>query len=630
MSTEKIEIAAKSTPRYRFFLFLFELLFLYKADDLLPIHLRLSHSFKFGANTMSRLKSFLVRLQVPHSGKPLSVLRNPDLEPIAHGKRNWGFWSFFAYWGLPNFSAATFGIGSALLGLNLNIKQSIGAIVVSNIVITLYTCMNSNPGFKYHIGYTLDQRMLFGIYGSSIGIIFRVGLSVVLYGYLSWLGSLCLTLIFSSWSQSYMNMQNTFPDSVPMTTRDFIAFLCFQLIQMPLSFVHPKRINTAGIFCCFMAMFSIIGILAYLIKTNGGPGPLYYGTVTLSASERSWMWILAITIWYSGISPVMANQSDYSRYASNKYKMHAGLAWGICFAGTFAPIAGMFSASACQELYGEAYWLPTDIVLKWLQDNYCAKSRCAAFFIGLSFTGTQIIVNMTQNGYACGMDLTGLLPKYINITRGTLFVQLISWVVQPWTFFNTSSAFLNSMTSFGIFTTPIMAINVVDYYMVRKTRICLSDLFTKNENGAFWFYHGFNLRSIFSLLVGVALGLPGLVFSVNTSLTPNTAMNNFFYGYTFFSVIVTGVLYYLLVLLFPLKHRVGVLDTKDYFNAFSDKECEELGMEPYSELFENEYLQLENSNAIGETLVDLEDIEANGSSLKDKIEVTVSTTEGKK
>lgn len=39
---------------------------------------------------------------------------------------------------------------------------------------------------------------------------------------------------------------------------------------------------------------------------------------------------------------------------------------------------------------------------------------------------------------------------------------------------------------------------------------------------------------------------------------------------------------------------------------------------------------MENSNVIGETLVDLEDIEANGSSLKDKVEVTVSTTEGKK
>ncbi|SCV03873.1 LAMI_0H11628g1_1 [Lachancea mirantina] len=541
-------------------------------------------------------EKFLEKLQVPHSGKPLSVLRNPDLEPIPHANRVWGFWSFFAYWGLPNFSAAAISIGSALLSLGLNVKQSIGAIVVSNIVIALYTAMNSNPGFKYHIGYTLDQRMLFGIYGSSVGIIFRIGLSVVLYGYLSWMGGLCLNLVFSSWSKNYMNMKNTFPESVPMTTRDCVAFLIFQLIQMPLSFIHPRKINRAGVMFSFMTLFSIIGLLAYFVSKNGGPGPIYYQGVELTSSQRSWMWMLAMTIWYSGISPVMANQSDYSRYASNKVGMHSGIALGILFAGTFAPVAGMFCASASQGLYGEPLWLPTDMVLKFLEDGYTAKARCAAFFIGISFTGAQIVVNMTQNGYACGMDLAGIFPKYINIVRGTLFVQLISWVVQPWTFFNTSSAFLNSMTSFGIFTTPIMAINVVDYYVVRKTRIAVSDLFTMDPNGAFWFYHGFNLRAIFALTVGVALGLPGLVFSINTKLPVNAGMNNFFNGYTFFSVIVSGVLYYILTLIFPYKQRLGAVDTKDYFNAFSLEECEALGMEPYTPALEGEYIELEIGN----------------------------------
>ncbi|SCV00057.1 LAME_0G07250g1_1 [Lachancea meyersii CBS 8951] len=556
---------------------------------------------------MSTLARLLKRLEVERDGLPVSVLRNPDLEPIPHAKRQWAFWSFFAYYGLPNVSAATFSIGSALLSLGLNIKQSIGTIVVGNIVITLYTVMNSNPGFKYHIGYTLEQRMLFGIRGSVIGIIIRVGLSVVLYGYLSWLGALCLNLIFSSWSKSYMNMRNTFPESVPMTTRDCVAFLIFQLIQMPFCLLKPRKINTAGIAFCFMAMFSVIGILAYTISANGGPGPLYYKSQDLTASQRAWTWLLAITIWYSGMSPVIANQSDYSRYGSHNLKMQIGIALGVCLTGTLAPVAGMFSASATQQLYGTPLWLPTDMSLKWLQDSYTAKARCAVFFIGLSFTGTQLVVNMTQNGYACGMDLAGLFPKYVNITRGTLFVQLISWVVQPWTFFNTTSAFLDSMTSFGIFTTPIMAINVVDFYLVRKGRISVAGLFTLDREGAFWFYHGVNLRAIVALLVGIALGLPGLIFSVNTQLKPNTAMNNFYSGYTFFTVIVSGFLYYILVLIFPIKQRVAVSDSKDYFNAYSLEECQKLDMVPYSENFDTEYIALEKGQARDRVCVDHND-----------------------
>lgn len=140
-----------------------------------------------GEEAVTSWSKFLKMIEVPHQGKALSVLRNPDLDPIAVQDRTWGFWSFFAYWGLPNFSVATFSTGSALLALNLNVQQSIGALVIANVLIAGLAILNSNPGIKYRIGYTLDQRMIFGIHGSYVGIIFRVGLSIVMYAFLSWL-----------------------------------------------------------------------------------------------------------------------------------------------------------------------------------------------------------------------------------------------------------------------------------------------------------------------------------------------------------------------------------------------------------------------------------------------------------
>lgn len=524
-------------------------------------------------------QKFLKKLEVPHEGKPLSVLRNPDLEPIIHEDMRWGFWSFFAYWGLPNFAVATFSTGSALLALNLNIQQSIGALVIANVLIALATIANSNPGIKYHVGYTLDQRMIFGINGAYIGILFRVGLSVVMYAYLAWLGGLCVNMIFSSFSLNYLNMENTFPESVPMSRRDCISFLIFQLIQMPFAFMKPRKVNVPSIVTCFMTLFSIIGMLAYLVSKNGGPGPLYYKDVELSSSERSWMWLFAITIWYSGVSAGVANQSDYSRFASSQKSCYWGLFIGIVVPGTFVSLAGMLCASACLELYGEAYWTPDEMVAQWLNDGYSSKARAAAFFLGISFTGSQLFLNLTQNGYACGFDLAGLAPKYINVTRGTLFVQLISWVVQPWTFFNTNSSFLDVMSSFGIFTTPIITINCVDYYFIRKRKISVLDFFTMSSKGSYWYWNGFNMRAIFSLFAGVALGLPGLVYSANANLQENEGMLNFFYGYIFFIPIVSGLSYYGLNVLFPYKNpRSGTTDPVDYFNCFSEKERETLNL----------------------------------------------------
>lgn len=526
-----------------------------------------------GEEAVTSWSKFLKMIEVPHQGKALSVLRNPDLDPIAVQDRTWGFWSFFAYWGLPNFSVATFSTGSALLALNLNVQQSIGALVIANVLIAGLAILNSNPGIKYRIGYTLDQRMIFGIHGSYVGIIFRVGLSIVMYAFLSWLVGLCVNMIFSSFSLNYLHMTNTFPESVPMTRRDLISFLVFQLIQMPLSFVKPRKANIPSIVTCFMALFSIIGMMAYLLSKNGGPGPYYYEKVTLSTSERSWMWLFAISLWYSGVSPGVANQSDYSRFSCNTKASYLGMFLGIVLPGTFVSLAGMLCASACLELYGTAYWTPDEMVAQWLDDSYSAKARAAAFFIGISFTGSQVYLNMTQNGYACGFDLAGIAPKYINVTRGTIFVQLISWVVQPWTFFNTNSSFLDAMSSFGIFTTPIVSINVVDYFLIRKRKVSLLDFYTLSPIGLYWYWHGVNLRAICALLCGVSLGIPGLVYSTNSSLKVNQPMMNFFYGYLFFIPLISGTLYYALNILFPYKHnRNGKDDTVDYFNCFTEEE----------------------------------------------------------
>ncbi|CEP64990.1 nucleobase cation symporter-1 family protein LALA0_S16e00166g [Lachancea lanzarotensis] len=529
------------------------------------------------------LQKFLRFLDVPHDDKPLSALRNPDLEPIGLSERVWGFWSFFAYWGLPNFAVATFSTGSALLALDLNIQQSIGALTIANVLIAVFTILNSNPAVKYHLGYTLSQRMVFGIYGSYLGIIIRVGISVVFYGYQAWLGGLCFNMVFDSFSHNYLHMANTFPESVPMAKKDLIGFLCFQLVQMPFAYVRPSRVNVPSIVTCLMTLFAIIGMLAYLMNTNGGPGPLYYKKVNLSVSQRSWAWLYAMTIWYSGISPAVANQSDYSRFSSNTWRCYAGLFIGIVLPGTFVSLAGMLCASACKGLYGTAYWTPNEIVEEWLSNSYSSKGRAAAFFIGISFTGSQVFLNLTQNGYPCGMDLAGIFPRYINVTRGTLFVQLVSWVVQPWTFFNTSSAFLNAMSSFGIFVTPIVTLNVIEFYWIRRSKITLLDFFTLSPKGAYWYDHGFNWKSLLVLIVGIVLGLPGLVYETQPEIKVNTGMMNYYYGYMFFIPVVTGVLYYGLTKAFPNHHeKLRQDDPVDFFNCFSDKETADMGMLPHS------------------------------------------------
>lgn len=80
---------------------------------------------------------------------------------------------------------------------------------------------------------TNPPRMTLGILGSYVGILIRIVLSIVWYGSQAWLGGLCVSALLSSWSYSFLMMENTFPESAHMVTRDFIGFVLFHLISVP-------------------------------------------------------------------------------------------------------------------------------------------------------------------------------------------------------------------------------------------------------------------------------------------------------------------------------------------------------------------------------------------------------------
>jgi NCS1 family nucleobase:cation symporter-1 len=528
----------------------------------------------------TKVQTFLKFLEVPHeSDKHISVLQNPDLEPMPQSRRSWGFWSFTGYWAVLNISIWTWSVGSSLLSLGLNIQHSMGALTIGNIFIVLYTIWNSRPGQTYHIGFTVCQRIIFGIYGSGLGIFIRIVLSIVYYGSQAWLGGLCFVVIFSTFSESYMNMENTFSDSVAMTTRDFIGFFVFQVISLPFFYFKPEKMNKFVNATCVVALIGMLSMFIYMIRMNGGPGPIFHQKVELSSSQTGWMWLYAMTTWYGALSPDITNISDYSRFSSGTKKLNAGVFTGIFFT-EIIPLAGLICASISVEQYGEEYWLPTDICMQWLKDNYSPGTRAACFFLSVSFMLSELSLNIVTNGFAGGMDLAGVFPKYIDIKRGAILTALLSWCVQPWEFYNTSSTFLAVMSSFGVIVTPIFAIVVADFTLIRKQRLPLNDLYTTSKDGKFYFTYGVNWRGIFVFVATVTPGLPGIATYVQPSIVLKTDIVNYFYGSIIFSFFVPLILYYIIAkYIFPIRD-VDQYEAVDTYNAFTEKECIELQIIP--------------------------------------------------
>nr|CAI6461880.1 ASB_HP1_G0027130.mRNA.1.CDS.1 [Saccharomyces cerevisiae] len=455
-------------------------------------------------------------------------------------RRTWGIWSLTFYWSITNVTISTWTGASSLLSLGLTVGETMGIIIIGNAIVATLALLNAAPGGYYHIGYTISQRVIFGIRGSVIGIIIRIILSVVWFGSQAYLGSLCLSCVFASWSHHYLNLPDTIPTSVNMTTQQLIGFVVFQIISIPPLFFKPERFNRPLMVTCVLTFFAMMGITIWAVCRNGGSdGPLMHESTKMSSSTRGWYWVYGISSWYGSLSSGVSNQSDFTRFSKKTWSSLFGTIFSLMVIGTIIPLMGLVTASAYKDKYGVEVWMPNEIIMNCLKEDYSPKARAAAFFVGAVFTLSQVCFNTMGNAYAGGMDLSGLLPKYFNITRGSVFTALLSWVVQPWDFYNTSSTFVTVMSSFSVFMSPIVGIIIADFWVVRKKHLKLTHLYTDDKNGKYWYWKGINYRNLIIWVIAFTPGLPGLIHSVTPTIKVNKGIQNFYYGNTIFEYCIT-------------------------------------------------------------------------------------------
>lgn len=537
-------------------------------------------------------QEFLDFLKVKHgdeSVEHVTYLSNKDIIPMGPRRRIWGKWSFLFYWSINNVIISTWSGASSLLSLGLSVGETMGIILIGNVIIATLALLNAAPGGYYHIGYTICQRVVFGIRGSFLGIAMRTILSIVWFGSQAYLGSECLNCVFSSWSKSYLNMENTLPSWVHMTTQDLIGFVCFQALSIPLLFIKPERFNKAIIAATIVTFCGMLGITVWAVSANGGDGPLMYTSESMSTSVRAWAWIYGICSWFGSISSGVANQSDFTRFSRRPWDSFWGTWFALVLVGTAIPIMGLTSASALKQYYGEEFWQPNEIINKWMTEDYSAKLRAAAFFCGAVFTMSQLVFNTMGNGYAGGMDMSGMFPKYINIRRGSVLTALLSWVVQPWDFYNTSSTFVVVMSSFSVFMAPIIGLIISDFWIIRRRNIQLSHLYTDDPNGTYWYHNGVNWSSIIVWCIAFAPGLPGLINGAKPSIKVGDGLQKFYKGCAIFEFAIAFCLNVALSYVFPYKNP-RLSDSADFFDSYTEEECLKLGITPYSQLTDEERL----------------------------------------
>ncbi|KAF1942598.1 hypothetical protein EJ02DRAFT_162872 [Clathrospora elynae] len=510
---------------------------------------------------------------------------NRDLIPLPPGRRTWGWVNYFGFWAIASLNLANWQTPSSFLAMGLSVPQAMAIIVVSRIIIALFSTLIAWAGLKWHIGFTVQNRYSWGMRGSFIPLSQRILLNFIWNAVQCWNGgrlvAVCLTAIWPS----YARMKNTFSPNFPTTTDQFVGFVIFWFLSTPFLWLRPEKFKIPFIVICTWCGIGMLAWMTWALATANGVGPLWSsGEKVPSASPWSTSWLIMAGINQSiGSSAAgITNGSDFSRYAKRKRSYVFGTIGSCVVTGVLVSLIGLVTASSAQKIYGEVYWNPPDLLMRMMDNgNGTSKSRAAVFFLAAGFAVTAMFENICGNAVAGGIDLAGLFPRYINIRRGAIITFVAAWVVQPWQLINRATSFIAVLSSFSVFLAPIIGIMACDYYLLRQRKVRLSHLY-RTSDSSYYFSYGFNWRAIPAWICGWAPTIGGLVVTVREDLNPSRALVQLYYMAFLIGFFISAIVFYALNFIFPVPD-MDQIDAVDLYGTFTEAEAKRAGVAPLEE-----------------------------------------------
>lgn len=354
----------------------------------------------------------------------------------------------------------------------------------------------------------------------------------------SWTGGLCVTAVLASIFSGFQHLENVFPESSHLTTKQFIGWIIYNVLAAFMLYIPPEKTRHLMVGMNVLSFFTLTGIMIWALSTVHGGGPLLHQPSSLSSTELGWHMVNGITSTIGSIAVGLTNQADYSRFARRPGDQVFGQWFSILVFGVFMPLFGCLASSAVKGIYGQAIWNPPDIALKWLDTDYNAKSRVGAFFASVGLVVCQLAVNTVDNAFSGGMDLAALVPKFVNIRRGSYVVLIVSIALCPWELLASASTFINVLSAYSVFLGPMCGVMVAEYWVVRRRAVKLTDLYNPSgdessgsgsDSSIYFAWHGVNCRTFVAWIVGFTPLLPGFVSAVNPGVVVPVGCTRLYY-----------------------------------------------------------------------------------------------------
>ncbi|KAK7337149.1 hypothetical protein VNO77_17710 [Canavalia gladiata] len=482
--------------------------------------------------------------------EPDPTLTNDDLKPTTASQRTFSGLEMASLWvglvvGVPSYYLA-----GSLVDLGMAWWQGIATVVAANMILLIPLVLTGHPGTLYGISFPVLARSSFGIHGAHIPTLLRALVGCGWYGIESWIGGEAIFLLLPK-SIKQTALSNFLP-WLGTSPLEFFCFMAFWLAQLSIVWKGIDGIRELEKYSAPILIVLTSCLLVWSYVKAGGFGHMLSLTSRLSSSQFWSLFFPSLTANISFWDTLALNIPDFTRYAKSQNDQIIGQVGLPIFMGAFT-FVGIAVTSSTKVIFGQVISNPIQLLG---QIGGFATTILAILGISLATITTNIAANVVAPANA----LVNLSPKWFNFRRGALLTALLGIAFQPWRLLKSSESFVYTwLVGYSALLGPIGGILLVDYYLVQKTNLKITDLYSRSPHGAYYYSGGFNVAAIVALVVGILPVIPGLLHKMGivTSIPENFVViyNNAW----FFSFFFAGFLYWVLSSLRKKPEQINLL-----------------------------------------------------------------------
>lgn len=424
-------------------------------------------------------------------------LTNEDLAPTR--QQNWTWYNIFSFWMSDVHSMGGYVVAASFFTLGLASWQVLICLLAGICIVQLCANLVVKPSQMAGVPYAVICRQAFGVFGANIPAVIRGLIAFAWYGIQTWLAANALMLVLLKFFPTLASM--THASWLGLSLLGWCCFGVMWLLQA-MVFWHgmsaiKRFIDVAGP-AVYVVMVTLAGWIVY--KTGFDGISFTLASKSLSAGEQSWQMITATALVVSYFSGPLLNFGDFSRYGKSMGEIRRGNRWGLPFNFLLFSVVTVVIVSGTQSLFGKMITDPIETVSMVGND--------VAVAIGLLTMITATIgINIVANFVSPAFDFSNCSPQKISFRTGGMIAAVGSVLLTPWNLFQSPELIHYTLDVLGAFIGPLFGILLADFYLIKRSRISVDDLFDATPQGRYWYRGGFNPKAIAALLPSVVIGL---------------------------------------------------------------------------------------------------------------------------